>query len=113
VTETHTAVYLPAPQPRVEVVDAAGVTVDSTALPHPPSATNAVARAGDLVTWWTGRDVLVFEAANLAYRYTVAPAGPAVPQGPATIMAGRMLIPVTGGLGVYDPATGDVERVIS
>lgn len=112
VSDTATAVYLPSPQPRVEVVDGDGTTVSSTLLGSPPAPSAAVAKAGDLVTWWIGTDVVVFDAANLTYRYTVHPAGPAAPLGPAAIMAGRLLIPVTGGVGVYDRATGDLRRVI-
>ena len=37
VSETSTAVYLPAPQPRVDVIDETGATVASTLLPKPPS----------------------------------------------------------------------------
>jgi hypothetical protein len=53
----------------------------------------------------------VLDAATLVYRYTVN-AGTAVPLGPATLMANRLLIPVTGGIGVYDPPTGALQRVI-
>ncbi|PQM46778.1 hypothetical protein C1Y40_03047 [Mycobacterium talmoniae] len=112
VSDTRTAVYLPSPKPRVEVVDSDGATVASTLLDKPPAASATTSTAGDLVTWWTGDAVLMFDAGNLSYRYTVHPAGSAVPQGPATIMAGRLLIPVTGGVGVYDPATGDLDRSI-
>ena len=34
------------------------------------------------------------------------------PLGPAAMMAGRLLIPLSTGLGVYDPASGANERVI-
>ncbi|OHV03473.1 hypothetical protein [Mycobacterium talmoniae] len=112
VSDTRTAVYLPSPKPRVEVVDSDGATVASTLLDKPPAASATTSTAGDLVTWWTGDAVLMFDAGNLSYRYTVHPAGSAVPQGPATIMAGRLLIPVAGGVGVYDPATGDLDRSI-
>jgi hypothetical protein len=54
----------------------------------------------------------VFDAAGLRYRYTIGASGPSVPVGPATMMAGRLIIPVTDGVGVYDPATGNRERVI-
>ena len=52
VSETNTAVYLPSPQPRVDVIDETGTTVASTLLPKPPSS-SAVAtqtgQPGDLV----------------------------------------------------------------
>jgi hypothetical protein len=112
VSDTSTAVYLPSPQPRVEVVDGSGATVASALLPKQPMPSNVVSRLANLVTWWTGDAVLVFDAATLTYRYTIAPDGPAVPVGPATLMAGRLLVPVAGGIGVYDPATGAHERDI-
>lgn len=112
VAETNTAVYLPSPKPRVEVVDGGGATVSSTLLPRPPAASSTVSRPANMVTWWTGDTVLVFDAATLTYRYTVAPEGPHVPVGPGTLMAGRLLVPVTGGIGVYDPVTGANERYL-
>lgn len=117
VADTDTAVYLPAPQPRVEVIDETGTMVASTPLPKPPAAAAlaagpAVSRPGDVITWWTGEAVLVFDTANLTYRYTVGPTGATIPLGPATLMAGRLLIPVTGGVGIYDLATGDYQRTI-
>jgi outer membrane protein assembly factor BamB len=114
VSGTRTAVYLPTPQPRVDVVDETGATVASTPLPKPPSpagAVSQVSKPGGLVSWWTGDAVLVFDASTLTYRYTIA-AEPALPLGPATIMAGRLLVPVTDGIGVYDPATGANERCL-
>ncbi len=107
VSETKTLMYLPAPQPKVDVVDEAGVTVASTLLPKPPSSSSVVSRPGNVVTWWTGDKVMVFDAATLAYRYSISAAGPSVPVGPATTMAGKLLVPVTGGIAVCDPVTGD------
>jgi hypothetical protein len=104
--ETKTAIYLPAPQPRVDVVDESGTTVGSTLLPKPPSPSSALTRPGNLVTWWTGDRVMVFDAANLTYRYSIGPAGASVPVGPATMMAGKLLVPVTDGIAVCDPVTG-------
>jgi hypothetical protein len=112
VSETRTLLYLPAPQPRVDVVDETGVTVGSTLLPKPPSTSSVVSRPGNLVTWWTGDTVMVFDAATLTYRYSIASAGPSVPVGPATMMAGKLLVPVTVGLAVCDPVTGDGERYL-
>jgi len=106
VAETRTAVYLPVPQPRVDVVDETGATVGSTLLPEPPSASSVVSRPGNLITWWTGDSVMVFDAANLTYRYAINAAGPSVPVGPATLMAGKLLVPVTDGIAVCDPVTG-------
>jgi hypothetical protein len=106
VAETRTAVYLPVPQPRVDVVDETGATVASTLLAKPPSASNVITRPGNLITWWTGDTVMVFDAANLTFRYSIAPAGPSVPVGPATMMAGKLLVPVTDGIAVCNPVTG-------
>jgi hypothetical protein len=111
VWENNTAVYLPSPQPRVDVVDQTGTTVSSTLLPRPASASNAVSQAGSLLTWWTGDSLMVFDASKLTLRYTIA-AGEKAPLGPGTMMAGRLLVPVTGAIGVYDPITGANERDI-
>lgn len=118
VSDTTTAVYLPTPTPRVSVVDEAGTELSSTPVPEPPSsagvtAQGTVSRAGDLITWWTGNSVMVFAADKLAYKYTIPASGPAVPLGPGTMMAAKLLVPVTGGLGVYDSGTGAPERVIA
>jgi hypothetical protein len=112
VSQTTTAVYLPLPQPRIDVVGEAGTTVGSMPLSKPASPSNRVSATGNLLTWWTGDAVLAFDAATLAYRYTIAPAGPAIPVGPATMMAGRLLVPVSDGIGVYDPLTGTNERYL-
>ncbi len=106
VSETRTAVYLPAPQPRVDVIDETGTTVGSTLLSEPPLLSNVVSRTGNLITWWTGQRVMVFDASNLTYRYAIGPAGSSAPVGPATLMAGKLLVPVTSGIAVCDPVTG-------
>ncbi|WAC90446.1 hypothetical protein [Mycobacterium sp. Aquia_213] len=111
VWQSNTAVYLPAPQPRVDVIDEMGTTVASALLPKAPT-NSAVSQAGNLVTWWTGDSVLVFEASTLNLRYTIAAGDTTVPLGPGTMMAGKLLIPVTGALGVYDPVTGANERYL-
>jgi hypothetical protein len=112
VSETTTAVYVPTPKPTVNIVDETGATVASTLLPKPPSPNATVSRAGDLITWWTGDSVMVFSANGLRYRYTVSPSGPNIPLGPAAMMAGRLLVPVTDGYDVFDPATGHGEQHI-
>lgn len=112
VADTMTAVYVPTPKPVVNIVDETGETIASTPVEHPPSPEATMSRAGDLITWWTGDSVMVFSDNNFDYRYTVTPAGPNRPVGPATIMAGRLLVPVTDGYDVFDPATGRGERHI-
>jgi hypothetical protein len=113
VSETRTAIYLPAPQPRVDIVDETGTTVGSTLLPEPPLTSNVVTRSSNVITWWTGHRVMVFDAANLAYRYAVGPAGSSTPVGPATLMAGKLMVPVTDGIAVCDPVTGVGEDFLS
>jgi hypothetical protein len=112
VSDTTTAVYVPAPRPVVNIVDETGATVASTLLTKPPSPDATMSRAGDLITWWTGEDLMVFSANGLRYRYTVSAAGGNIPLGPATMMAERLLVPVTGGYDVFDPASGKGERHI-
>lgn len=113
VSDTTTAVYLPTPQPTVNIIDETGTTVASTLVGAPATANAASSRAGDLVTWWTGNSVMVFEASDLRYKYTVAPLGTNLPLGPAVEMADRLLVPVTGGYDVFDPASGAGERHIA
>jgi hypothetical protein len=111
---TTAAVYLPTPSPQVVVYDETGTKVSGTDLRTPPALTGAapaLTRAGDLITWWTGTSVMVFDN-KLDYRYTLDATGPLAPLGPATMMAGRLLVPVGEGLAVYDPADGTQERVI-
>lgn len=72
-----------------------------------------MSRFGDVITWWTGDAVMVFSANGFRYRYTVAAKGPDKPVGPATIMAGRLLVPVTTGYDVFDPVSGAGERHIA
>ncbi|HEX9832524.1 MAG TPA: hypothetical protein VGA66_05445 [Mycobacterium sp.] len=112
VSDTTTAVYVPTPNPVVNIVDETGATIASTPLAKPASENATMSRAGDLITWWTGDSVMVFSANGLQYKYTVAPAGANIPLGPATVMAGRLLVPVTGGYDVFDPGSGKGDRHI-
>jgi hypothetical protein len=115
VWENNTAVYLPgnsSAQPRIDVIDETGTTVSSTLLPKPPSRSAVVSQAGNLVTWWTGDSVMVFEASHLTLRYTIAAGETTAPLGPGVMMAGRLLVPVTDAIGVYDPVSGANERYI-
>ena len=114
VSGTTAAVYLPTPRPEVAVYDETGSKISGTPLripPAPAGAAPAVTRTGDWITWWTGSAVMVFDK-TLDYRYTVEGTGPLLALGPAAVMAGRLLIPVEGGLAVYDPANGAQERLI-
>lgn len=114
-TGANTAVYLPTPQPRIEVVDQTGTTIAKTLLPAKPTPESAalpVSRPTGLICWWTGDSVMAFDSGTLTYRYTIPGSGAAVPLGPAARMADRLLIPVTGGVGVFDQSTGAPERII-
>ena len=106
VSDTTTVVYVPTPNPAVTVIDDTGTTIASTALAKPASPQSRASRAGDLVTWWTGDSVLVFEANGMKYRYTVSAVGGQAPVGPGTLVAGKLLVPVTTGYDVFDPQTG-------
>jgi hypothetical protein len=110
VSETTTAVYVPTPRPSLMIIDETGSTTANLPLPKPASPEAAATGAGDLITWWTGDAVMVFSASGVQYRYTVGPVDSHVPVGPGTMMAGRLIIPVSDGVGVYDPATGVNER---
>jgi hypothetical protein len=113
VSDTTTAVYLPTPKPVVNVVDETGTTIASTALPEPASLQAKASHTGDLVTWWTGDSVMVFDANGMRYKYTVTPVNGQAPVGPATLMAGKLLVPVTTGYDVFDPETGAGEAHIA
>jgi hypothetical protein len=115
VSGTTTAVYLPTPQPEIAVYDDTGTKISSTLLKKAPALVNpaqAVTHAGDMYTWWTGDSVEVFDG-HLSYRYTIEASAAVGPLGPGAMMAGRLLIPLTTGIGVYDPANGTNERVIA
>ncbi|GAC1400797.1 MAG: hypothetical protein NVS4B6_20470 [Mycobacterium sp.] len=112
VSDTTTAVYVPTPRPTVNIVDETGATVASTLVPKAPAPNATMSLTGDLITWWTGDSVMVFSASGLRYRYTVSPSGSNMPLGPGTMMAGRLIVPVTGGYDVFDPITGaGVEHI--
>jgi hypothetical protein len=112
VSETLTAVYVPTPEPTVNVVDETGTTIASTLLPTPASPQAITTRSGDLITWWTGDSVMVFDADTLRYQFTVNAVDEQAPVGPGTMMAGKLLIPVTRGYDVFDPQNGKGERHI-
>jgi hypothetical protein len=112
VSATNTAVYLPSPQPRVQVIDETGTTVASTLLPKPPTGSAVATQTGSLVTWWTGDALVVFDSTTLTQRYIIAAGETTAPLGPGVMMAGQLLVPVTDGIGVYDPLSGANNRYI-
>ncbi|BBY28704.1 PQQ-binding-like beta-propeller repeat protein [Mycolicibacterium sediminis] len=113
VSDTTVAVYLPTPKPTVNVVDDTGTTISSTPLTTGPAPDATASASGDLVTWWTGDGVMVFDANELRYRFTVNAAEGKSPVGPGVVMAGKLLVPVTGGYDVFDTRTGVGDRHIA
>jgi PQQ-like domain len=112
VSDTTTAVYVPTPNPAVSIIDDTGTTIASTALPRPASPQAKASRAGDLITWWTGDSLMVFQANGLKYKYTVSAVGDQKPVGPGTLVASKLMVPVTTGYDVFDPQTGAGESHI-
>lgn len=112
VSDTTTAVYLPTPKPVVNIVDDTGTVTAAIPLDAAPSPHAAASRAGDLVTWWTGESLLVFESEGLRYKFTVTPAAGGAPVGPATVLAGQLLVPVTDGYDVFNIENGTGVRHI-
>lgn len=107
----QTLAYLPLPEPRAVVFGEKGAETSSTMLDRPPTA-GAVSQVGDLITYWTGDSVMIFDATTLEYRYTVTSSPTVSPVGPGAVMANKLLIPITGGIGVYDIPEGKGESVI-
>jgi len=115
VSGTTTLVYLPSPQPTMAVYDDTGTLVSSVLLKTAPVLANpaqAVTKTGDLFTWWTGDSVEVVDS-RFSKRFTIHTEEGVAPLGPGAMMAGKLLVPLTKGIGVYDPANGMVERVIA
>jgi hypothetical protein len=116
VAGSATAVYLPTPKPRIAVYDDTGTETANYPLrqaPTIPPHPGDVSSSGDVLTWWTGRGVVVFSVNGLTLRYILDSVPGAVPLGPGTLMAGKLLVPVTGGIGVFDRSTGAPQRVIT
>nr|WP_206037721.1 PQQ-binding-like beta-propeller repeat protein [Rhodococcus sp. HNM0569] len=106
----NTAVYLPGgggERPRIGIYDGAGNLSAVSALDSPATAEARATVTGSSITWWSGTSLFGFSTNNLHpvwnYPGTI---------GPATIMAGRLLVPVQGGLAVLDPATGQPDSSI-
>lgn len=115
VSSTNTALYLPTPDPKLSIYDETGQETAAVLLneaPSSPPGPASVSKAGKLVTWWTGPTVVVMSTDTLRYKYSIVASGTDVPLGPATTMADQLLIPLTGGIGVYNPDTGVKERLI-
>lgn len=111
VSDTRSLVYLPGTHTELVVFDDQGKRMAATAVSGQVSPTNSAARAGDVVTWWTGSQVLVLGAGNLAYRFALPTTRK--PLGPGTTMAGDLLIPVVGGIEVFNMSTGEFRKFIA
>lgn len=106
----RTAVYLPpgpTSGPRIAVYDGTGSEIASYPLAGPVSPDATAARNGSVFTWWTGTELIALSTSELAPRWTMSGA-----VGPGAIMAGSLLVPVTDGIAVLDPATGAEQRRI-
>lgn len=113
-TAERTAVLIPSPRPAVVVFDAVGATLAESSLPVdalPPAADQGTlgpaAKAGPVLTFWTGSATVALDATTLETLWT----RPGT-LGPGTMMAGRLLLPVPDGIAVADPWTGLGARVI-
>lgn len=106
-----TAVALPNPN-RLILLDEKGNQVRSYPLElgpadlrgEPADHTMSVNRVTGAVYWYTGSRTIALSMDDLRPLWTVENA-----QGPGTAFAGKILVPVTGGIEVLNPATG--ERV--
>ena len=119
-TAERTAVLIPGPRPAVVVYDALGATLAESELPADALARQSApqlaadqgalgpaAKAGPVLTFWTGSATVALDATTLETLWT----RPGT-LGPGAMMAGRLLLPVPGGIAVADPWTGLGARVI-
>ncbi|GKT30090.1 hypothetical protein ADUPG1_001375 [Aduncisulcus paluster] len=111
VADTRSAVYLPGTRNELVVFDDRGTRVGATVLPGEIAQTNAAAQAGDVITWWTGNQVLVLSASDLSYRFVLPTTKR--PLGPGTNMAGELVVPVEGGIDVFNMTTGEFRKSIA
>ncbi|MFV4197437.1 DUF6912 family protein, partial [Mycobacterium tuberculosis] len=56
-------------------------------------------------------DHLTADGLRLTQRYTIAAGETTAPVGPGVMMAGQLLVPVTGGIGRRDPIT--IDQVVA
>jgi hypothetical protein len=104
-----TAVAMPKPN-RLVVLNDKGVQVKSYPLSigandlrtEPKDHTVAVSRVTGAVYWFTGTKTIALSLDDLRPLWTVDHA-----LGPGTAFAGKILVPVSGGMAVLDPATGE------
>jgi hypothetical protein len=104
-----TAVALPDPN-RLVVLNEKGALVKTYDLAigtddlaaEPKDHTMAVSRVTGAVYWFTGTKTIALSMDDLRPLWTVDRA-----LGPGTAFAGKILVPVRGGMAVLDPATGE------
>lgn len=119
-TAERTAVLIPGSEdphapPAIVVYDALGATLAESSLPvdvapQPPSPLQALGPAtenGPVLTFWTGAATVALNSTTLETLWT----RPGT-LGPGAMMAGRLLLPVPGGIAVADPWTGLGEQVL-
>ncbi len=97
----RTAIYLPGPTPRLGIFDSTANLVAQYQLQSPITDQLRVTKAGGIFTVWTGSDLLALNGADLTPMWVVPNT-----LGPATQMAGRMLVPVPEGIAVLDLPNG-------
>ncbi len=112
VSQNHTAVYLPTPQPRRSTWSTTPAPrCRARCWPARRRQSSVVSRAE---TWSPGGPGMRrgVGSDHLTARYTIAAGETAAPLGPGVMMAGQLLVPVTGAIGVYDPVNGEASRYI-
>lgn len=113
-TGDRTAVLVLAPEPTIVIYDALGATLMQTPLP-PDALKSAVVQntlgpaipAGPILTFWTGSATVALNSSTLETLWT----RPGT-LGVGAMMAGKLLLPVAGGIAVADPWTGIGAQVI-
>ena len=68
----------------------------------------AVIDAASVFSWWTGAGTVALALGDLSPRWMMPGA-----LGPGALMAGRLLIPVPGGIAVVEAETGSIEQTIA
>ncbi len=76
--------------------------------PGPPEEMRIEETTGDRTLYWhTGRDTIALDQDSMSPLWTIPDT-----LGPGTLLAGKLVVPVHGGLAVHDSHTGVRERVI-
>ena len=107
VSDTTTAVYVPTPKPIVNIVDETGATIREHAAAQAGVAERddvASRRPDHLVDRRQPNGVL--RQRNFSTSTRSRRRAPTFRLDPRPMMAGRLLVPVTGGYDVFDPDSG-------